>query len=207
MAVITSFNNLSMYNFGVMVVTEMNELDKQYLEQNIQIALAQKEIDLEDAIAVRQIKDVEQAERLLIVRRKKRMKQQQEMAAQNMQMQSQANAQSSQVSGQIEMQKKQLEAQIDAQRIQLETQAKAQLMELEYSFKIQIEQMKGDYGVVEQQIESGVKQQEQMASEDRKDARIDKQTIAQSKLIAQRQGDRPPLEEEVITNLTLFCQK
>jgi hypothetical protein len=203
MAVITSFNNLSMYNFGVMVVTEMNELDKQYLEQNIQIALAQKEIDLEDAIAVRQIKDVEQAERLLIVRRKKRMKQQQEMAAQNMQMQSQANAQSSQVSGQIEMQKKQLEAQIDAQRIQLETQAKAQLMELEYSFKIQIEQMKGDYGVVEQQIESGVKQQEQMASEDRKDARIDKQTIAQSKLIAQRQGDRPPLEEEVITNLTL----
>lgn len=203
MAVITSFDNLSMYNFGVMVVTEMNEMDKAYLEQNIQIALAQKEIDLEDAIAIRQIKDVEQAERLLVVRRKKRMKQQQQMAAQNMQMQAQANAESSQVAGQIEMQKKQMEAQIEAQRIQLETQAKAQLLELEYQYKIQLENIKGEYGIVEQQIESGVKQQEQAESENRKDARIDKQAAAQSKLIAQRQGERPPMEEEVRTNLTI----
>ena len=69
-----------MYNFGVRVVKEMEEAERQYLEQNIQIALSQKEIDLEDAIAVRQLKDINQAERLLIVRRKKRIAQQQQIA-------------------------------------------------------------------------------------------------------------------------------
>ena len=43
-------------------------LEKQYLEQNIQIALSQKELDIEDAIAIRQLKDVNQAERLLVIR-------------------------------------------------------------------------------------------------------------------------------------------
>jgi hypothetical protein len=200
MSVLSSFDNLSMYNFGVVVVSEMNEADKVYLEQNIQTALAQKEIDLEDAIAIRQIKDVEQAERLLVVRRKKRIKQQQEMAAQQAQLQAQSNAQAAQVAAQADMQKEQLKAQIEAQRIQLETQAKAQLIELEYQYKIQIEQLKGQYGVVEQEIESGVKAQADREAENRKDARIEKQAIAQSKLIAQRQGQRAPLEEEININ-------
>ena len=72
MDVLSSFRDLPMYNFGVRVVSDMNEIDKAYLEQNIQIALSQKEIDLEDAIAIRQLKDVDQAEQLLIIRRKKR---------------------------------------------------------------------------------------------------------------------------------------
>ena len=203
MAVLNSFDNLSMYNFGVVVVTEMNEMDKQYLEQNIQIALGQKEIDLEDAIAIRQIKDIEQAERLLVVRRKKRIKQQQEMAAQQSQMTAQVNAQQTQVAAQMEMQKKQMDAQIEAQRIQLETQAKAQLIQLEYQYKIQIEELKGQFGVMEQQIESGTQQQLESESENRKDQRIDKQALAQSKLIAQRQGERPPLDQDIVTNLTL----
>ena len=71
MSVLSSFNDLPMYNFGVQVVKEMEDKDKAYLEQNIQMALQQKELDLEDAIAVRQLKDVNQAERLLVVRRKK----------------------------------------------------------------------------------------------------------------------------------------
>jgi hypothetical protein len=203
MAVLSSFDNLSMYNFGVVVVTEMNEMDKQYLEQNIQIALGQREIDLEDAIAIRQIKDVEQAERLLVVRRKKRIKQQQEQAQQQAQVTAEVNAQQTQMAAQMEMQKKQMDAQIEAQRIQLEAQVKAQLIELEYQYKIQIEKMKGEYGVVEQQIESGNRMMADAEAENRKDQRIDKQALAQSKLIAQRQGQRPSLEEDIVTNLTI----
>lgn len=203
MAVLNSFDNLAMYNFGVVVVTEMNETDKAYLEQNIQIALGQREIDLEDAIAIRQIKDIEQAERLLVVRRKKRIKQQQEMAAQQAQLQAQSNAQAAQVAAQMDMQKEQLKAQIEAQKIQLEAQTKAQLIELEYQYKIQIEQLRGQFGITEQQIESGVRMQADQAAEDRKDQRIDKQAMAQSKLIAQRQGQRPPLDEDIVTNLTI----
>ena len=203
MAVLSSFDNLAMYNFGVMVVTEMNDTDKQYLEQNIQIALGQREIDLEDAIAIRQIKDVEQAERLLVVRRKKRIKQQQEQAQQQAQVTAEVNAQQTQMAAQMEMQKKQMDAQIEAQRMQLEAQVKAQLIQLEYQYKIEIEKMKGEYGVVEQQIESGNRMMADAESEKRKDQRIDKQALAQSKLIAQRQGQRPPLDQDVVTNLTL----
>ena len=86
MGVMNSFRNLSMYNFGVQVVKEMEDKDKEFLEQNIQMSIQQGQIDLEDALAVRALKDVNQAERLLIIRRKKRMQEQQAQAAQNSQM-------------------------------------------------------------------------------------------------------------------------
>jgi len=55
MAVLSSFSNLPMYNFGVRVVADMNEIDRMYLEQNIQASIAQGELDIEDAIAIRQL--------------------------------------------------------------------------------------------------------------------------------------------------------
>lgn len=196
MSVLSSFSKLPMYNFGVRVVSDMNDVDKAYLEQNIQVALAQKEIDLEDAIAIRQLRDIDQAERLLVVRRKKRIKQQQETAAMNSQMQAQMNQQTAMASSQGKMQEEQMKAQIDAQRIQIETQAKAQLMQLEYELKMQLENLKGNFGIAEQRIESGVKQNLENEKEDRKDDRVKKQAIQQSKLISQRKGERPELEDE-----------
>ena len=55
----------------------MNETDKIYLENIIHQALALREIDIEDAIAIRRLKDVDQAERLLVIRTSKRIKRQQ----------------------------------------------------------------------------------------------------------------------------------
>lgn len=196
MSVLSSFSKLPMYNFGVRVVSDMNDVDKAYLEQNIQVALAQKEIDLEDAIAIRQLRDIDQAERLLVVRRKKRIKQQQETASMNSQMQAQMNQQTAMASSQGKMQEEQMKAQIDAQRIQIETQAKAQLMQLEYELKMQLENLKGNFGIAEQRIESGVKQTLENEKEDRKDDRVKKQAVQQSKLISQRKGERPELEDE-----------
>jgi len=196
MSVLSSFSKLPMYNFGVRVVSDMNDVDKAYLEQNIQVALAQKEIDLEDAIAIRQLRDIDQAERLLVVRRKKRIKQQQETAAMNSQMQAQMNQQTAMASSQGKMQEEQMKAQIDAQRIQIETQAKAQLMQLEYELKMQLENLKGNFGIAEQRIESGVKQTLESEKEDRKDERVKKQAVQQSKLISQRKGERSELEDE-----------
>jgi hypothetical protein len=196
MAVLSSFSNLPMYNFGVRVVADMNEIDRMYLEQNIQASIAQGELDIEDAIAIRQLRDIDQAERLLIVRRKKRMKVRQEMAQQNSQFQAQANAQVAQVTSQAKMQEDQMKAQLDAQKIQLEAEAKAQLLQVEYGLKMQLAQLQGDYGVKEQQIESGVRQSADQEAEDRKDNRIKEQAVAQSKLIAQRKGDRSELEKK-----------
>jgi len=196
MKVLNSFKDLPMYNFGIQVMTDLNDRDRQYLEQNIQIALSQKEIDLEDAIAIRNIKDVDQAERLLVIRRKKRIAQQQAMQQQNIQMQSQANAQAAQAAAQAEVQKEQAMMQMEMQKKQMEFEMKAQLAQLEHKMRMELEQLKGEYGVIEQQIESQVKTSAETMKEDRKDKRVKKQAVEQSKLISQRQGQRGELPED-----------
>jgi hypothetical protein len=196
MAVLTSFDNLSMYNFGVMVITEMSDMERAYLEQNIQASIASGELDIEDAMAIRQLRDIDQAERLLVVRRKKRIKQRQEMAQQNTQFQAQANAQVAQVTSQAKMQEEQMKAQLEAQKIQLEAQAKAQLLQVEYQLKMQLAELQGQFGIQEQQIESGVRQNAEQEAEDKKSERIKEQAVAQSKLIAQRKGERPELNKQ-----------
>jgi len=202
MAILTSFDNLSMYNFGVVVMGEMDERAKIYLEQNINMALSQKEIDLEDAIAIRQLRDPEQAERLLVVRRKKRMKQRMEEAQQQAQFQAEANAQAAQIAAQSTMQAEQLKAQLEAQKIELETQAKAQLMDLQYAYEMQLQELKNQGAIQAQSVRSQTQEMNDFMKENRKDERIDKQAKAQSKLIAQRKGESPSFDSVSIEELT-----
>lgn len=196
MGVLSSFRNLAMYNFGVRVVKEMEEAERQYLEQNIQVALAQKEIDLEDAIAVRQLKDINQAERLLIVRRKKRMAQQQQIAMQNSQQQAQIQQQSAQATSEAKQQEMQLEAQLKAQELQLKAQLEAQLEEVKHGFNKEIEMIKAEAYSTRVNTEKEFKAAIETMKDDRKDERVKKQAVEQSKLISQRQGERGELEGE-----------
>lgn len=203
MKVLSSFSDLYMYNFGVMIRRDMDEKDRAYLEQNIQIALSQKEIDIEDAIAIRQLKDVDQAERLLVVRRKKRIKQQMEQAQQQAQMQAQSNAQAAQVAAQAEMQKLQMQAQLDMQKLQAKAQIDAQLLQIEYQYKTEIENIKAQATLGFKTEDQEFKEKLEVLKEDRKDDRLKKQTADQSKLISQRQGNRGELPEEtdILNNL------
>ena len=195
MSVLSSFSNLPMYNFGIKVQTEMDETEKSYLEQNIQIALAQKEIDLEDAMAVRQLKDVDQAERLLIVRRKKRMKEQQQIAQQNSQMQSQMNQATAQAASQGKMQEIQMMSQAKSQEIQADMQAKAQLLQIEYQLKMELEKVKGQSNQMMKAADMDFRKSIEDEKEKAKDDRVKKQAVEQSKLISQRQGKREELED------------
>ena len=196
MSILSSFKDLPMYNFGVRVVTNMNDEDRMYLEQNIQQSIAQGELDLEDAMAIRRLKDVDQAERLLVVRRKKRIKQRQQMAQQNSQMQAQANQQTAQVTAQLEAQKMQMEAQLDAQKAQIEAQVKAQLLEVEYGYKMELEKIKSQTRDSNLERQYGFQQSAEDKREKAKDSRIKKQAVEQSKLVSQRQGKRGELTEE-----------
>jgi hypothetical protein len=196
MAVLSSFGDLPMYNFGVKVQTEMDDTEKSYLEQNVQIALSQKEIDLEDAMAVRQLKDVDQAERLLIIRRKKRMRQQQEIAQQNSQMQAQMNQATAQASSQGKMQEIQMQSQSRIAEIQADAQAKAQLLQLEYQLKGQIEGAKVQATMGMKQQDMQFREELEDKKEKAKDERVKKQAVEQSKMISQRQGKRGELTDE-----------
>jgi hypothetical protein len=196
MKVLNSFANLPMYNFGVKVQTEMDETEKAYLEQNINQALAQKEIDLEDAIAIRQLRDIDQAERLLIIRRKKRMRSQQEMAQQNSQMQAQANQQTVMASAQAKAQEIQMQSQAKIAEIQADSQAKAQLLQLEYQLKSQLKTVEGTTQQMQRKEDMDFRAGIERQKEDRKDERVKKQAVEQSKMISQRQGKREELTGE-----------
>ena len=187
MAALTSFRDLPMFNFGVQVVKEMETEDKQYLEQSIQVALGQKEIDLEDALIVRNIKDVNQAERLLMVKRKNRQKEQAKIAQQNSQQQAQVAQQAAQTAAQAKQQELQTEAQLEMQKIQAKTQAEMELEKLKHEHRREIEMIRAQatlgFRTEDQEFrEAGDHEEEGKAS------RVDQQASLTSKLIAQRQG-------------------
>jgi hypothetical protein len=196
MDTLKEFKNLPMYNFGIVVTAEMDDEDKMYLESNIQQALAQKELDIEDAIAIRRLKDVDQAERLLIVRRAKRVKRMQDIAMQNSQMQAQAAGQSAQVASQAQAQLEQVKSQLSMQEKQLESNLATQRMQIEYQFKLELEKIKGLTATQMLAASTSAKENMQSTLEDRKDDRVVKQTVEQSKLISQRKGERGELQDD-----------
>ena len=207
MQALTSFKNLPMYNFGVVVVKDMEEKDKAYLEQNIQMALQQQEIDLEDAMAVRQLKDVNQAERLLIVRRKKRLAMRQQMAMENSQQQAQMQAQVAQQAQQAKMAEMQAEAQIDTQKMQMQAEIDMRMEQMRHEFRKEIEMIKAQATLGFKTDDQEFKEKIEVLKENRKDDRLDKQTSDQSKLISQRQGKREELPDSPNKLLNLLLKQ
>jgi len=190
-ATLEEMSELHLYDFGIFIELMPDDEEKAMLENNIQMALQQQTIDLEDAIDVREISNVKLANQVLKIRRKKKLEEQQLMKEQNMQAQAQANAMQQQAAAQMEVQKQQaltqseaqltqLKAQLEAQKMQFEIQAKQQLMALEFQFSMQLKGL---------EVENA-KQKETM-KEDRKDERTRIQASQQSELIEQRKGNQP----------------
>ena len=186
MKVLSSFEDLPMYNFGVQVHKEMESADKQYLEQSIQIALGQKEIDLEDAMMVRSMKDVNQAERLLMVKRKKRQKEQQAIAQQNSEMQSQQAQAASQAASQAKQQEMQMEAQLDSQKIQLKAQAEIQVATALHELHKEIEMIKAQATLGFKEDDQNFKEKLDVFKEEKKDSR---QQIQAEQQMAMKQAE------------------
>ena len=191
-ATLSEMGELHLYDFGIFIELAPDEEEKQLLENNIQVAIAQKAIDLEDAIDLRDIKNIKLANQLLKIRRKKKGERDQQMQERNIQAQAQANAQAQQVAAQAEVQKQQaliqiqsqleqLKAQNDLQKLKMEVDSKKELMQLEFQLNMQLKQ------VETQQID-----QKEKYKEDRKDDRTKIQASQQSELIDQRANAKPP---------------
>ena len=85
-------SELHLYDFGIFLELEPDEEEKQVLEQNIQVAMQQGGINLEDAIDIRHINNLKLANQLLKLKRKQKAKQDQQQQEKMMQMQAQAQA-------------------------------------------------------------------------------------------------------------------
>ena len=183
---------LNLHDFGIFLEMEPDDEEKAELAKNIQIALQTKEIDIEDAIDVKEIKNLKLANQLLKLKRKKKQEQAQATAQQNIQAQAQANAQLAEKSAMAEVQKQQAltaekvaieqaKAGYEMQRMQAEAQIKKELMATEFQYNIQLAQAAG-----------AATQQKEKEIEDRKDKRIEKEGTQQSELIQQRQTEGMP---------------
>ena len=131
---------LHLYDFGIFLELEPDEEEKAMLENNIQTALAQQLIDLDDAIDIRNVRNVKLANQVLKIKRKKKAERDQKMQQENMQAQAQANSQAQQVAAQTEMQKNQAKAQGDTQLEQIKAQSKLTYLQEEVRLKKELMQ-------------------------------------------------------------------
>ena len=195
-SILQEIKDLYVYDFGIFIDISPDEEQKAQLEANIQIALSKGDINLEDAIDIREIKNIKLANQLLKVKRVKKQEQEQKNAMQMQAIQAQQNLQSQQMAAQTAMAK-----------IQAESQAKMQLKQAEVAFEI--EKMKNEAMLKQQLMQTEFEMQMQIKGveveslkerenkkEEAKDKRVSIQNTQQSKLINQRKNNLPPINFE-----------
>ena len=195
-AILEEIKELYIYDFGIFIEVAPDEEEKAQLEQNIQMALSKNDINLEDAIDIRELKNIKLANQLLKVKRKKKQDQDQQFAMQQKQMDAQAKMQvvqmqseqemrRIQMEGQIQMQGKQAEVAFEIEKMKNEAILKQQLMQHEFNFNMQLK------GREEQSVDKREKEREKA-----KDKRISQANTEQSQLIQQRKNNLPPISFE-----------
>jgi len=199
-ATLSEMQNLHLYDFGIFIELMPDEEEKQMLENNIQVAIAQQSIDLEDAIDIREIKNIKLANQLLKLRRVKKQQRDQAVQQQNIQAQSQANMQAQQASAQLEVQKAQVLAQSEAQLEQLKAGLDSQKQAQEVEYKKQLMQLEFQMNMQLKNMEVEGQKSKEKEKEDRKDERTRIQATQQSELIDQRKSEKPPKNFESASN-------
>lgn len=194
--ILDEIKDLYLFDFGIFIEIAPDAEEKQALEGNIQQALAKENIDLEDAIEVRGIKNIKLANELLKVKRKRKQERLQREQLTQQQMQAQINMQSQQAAAQAAIQKAQMEAQA---KISIEkAKTDGRIMELQAEAKLKRELMYEEfvYNMQLKGVEVGGKKSVDEMKEDRKDQRVSQQSTQQSKLIQQRQQNTPAVNFE-----------
>ena len=196
-------SHLNLHDFGIFLDLEPDEEAKAQLEQNIQVALQSGGIDLEDAIDLRQIRNLKLANQMLKQKRRLKAERDQQAAQANIQAQAQANAQLAEQTALAETQKQevineqkialeQAKSQFEIQRMQTESQIKQTLMAEEFSYNMQLAKAR-----------SQVEKEKEKEIEDRKDERARIIGTQQSEMISQRQNDELPKNFESAGNDSL----
>jgi hypothetical protein len=191
-SILEDISNLYIYDFGIFIEMSPDEEQKAMLEQNIQMALSKGDINLEDAIDIREIRNLKLANQLLKVKRKAKQEQDQQKEMQKQAMITQQQLKSQQLAAQVAMQKIQAETQakmqyrqadvaFEIEKQKVEAQLKAQLMQQEFNFNLQLQ------GMTQSQLSQRENNKEKAKSD-----RISQQSTEQSQLITQRKNNLPP---------------
>jgi len=191
-ATLTEMSQLHLYDFGISIELTPDEEEKAMLENNIQAALGQNNIELEDAIDLREIKNIKLANQLLKIRRKKKIERDQKIQQENMQAQANANIQQQQAAAELEQQKQQQAAQTAISIAEAKSQFEIEALIAEADVKKQLMEIEFQYNMQLKSVETEGKKSVETGKEDRKDKRTKIQATQQSELIDQRKNDKPP---------------
>jgi len=198
--VLEEIKKLHMHDFGIFLELMPDEEEKQILENNIQVALQRDQIYLEDAIDIREIKNLKLANQLLKLRRRKKQELDRQIQMQNIQAQTESNTQAAQAAAMADMQKQQgiaeskvminkSQLEYDLAKLEREAAIKKELMQFEFDLNMQLKQM--DLQVINDK---------EKYKEDRKDKRTKIQATQQSELIEQRKANTGPKDFESAGN-------
>ena len=191
-SILGDISDLYIYDFGIFIELSPDEEQKQQLEANIQMALSKNDINLEDAIDIREIKNLKLANQLLKLKRVSKQDREEKMQMQQQAMQQQSQLKSQEMAAQVAMQKLQMETQakmqyrqadiaFEIEKLKAEADLKSRLMQQEFELNLQLRAMDA------QQLSSREDKREKAKSE-----RISQQNTEQSQLINQRKNNLPP---------------
>jgi len=195
-ATLEEIQKLHLYDFGIYLDLEPEEEEKSMLEQNIQMALQQNQIYLEDAIDIREIKNLTLANQVLKYKRVQKQEQDQAQQQQVIESQSQANQQATEAAAMQEVEKQQALADTQSQIEQAKSQFEIQRMQTEAEIKRELMAQEFEYDVKLKKMDIDISKQKEKEIEDRKDQRTKIQATQQSQMISQRQNDSLPTDFE-----------
>jgi hypothetical protein len=195
-SILSEISDLYIYDFGIFIEVSPDEEQKAQLEANVQMALSRGDINLEDAIDIREIKNLKLANQLLKLKRTNKEQREEKMAMQKQAMIAEQQLRSQEMAAQVSMQK-----------IQMETQSKIQIKQAEVAFDI--DKMKQEAMLKSSLMDKEFNYSQQLArinaealgyrettKEESKDKRISIQNTQQSKLIEQRKNNLPSINFE-----------
>ena len=195
-SILNDIADLYIYDFGIFIEVAPDEEQKAQLEANVQMALSKGDINLEDAIDIREIKNLKLANQLLKQKRKRKEDREEKMKMQQQAIQAQQQMQSQQMAGQMAMQKSQSEFEMKMKLKEVETQYNIKTLQVEAELKSHL--MAEEFGYTQQMngMQTELLSKREKEREISKDKRISLQNSQQSKLINQRKNNLPPLNFE-----------
>ena len=195
-ATLKEMSKLHLYDFGIFIELQPDEEEKQMLENNIQASISQGAIDLEDAIDLRNIRNIKLANQMLKITRKKKAEEKHKRELETQKAQGEAQAQASKAAAEAETQKAQAAHQLNMELEQAKGQIKSQQMQEEAAIKKELMQMEFEINMKLQQMNMEEVDMKETMKEDRKDERTKMQASQQSELIDQRLNKKPPKKFE-----------
>lgn len=192
-ALLDEIKDLYIYDFGIFLEVSPDEEEKAMLESNIQVALSKGDINLEDAIDVREIRNIKLANQLLKLKRAKNLEAMQQFEREKQMMITEAQMATQQAATEAKMVQIDKEKESKVEQLMVEGDEKRKTLELEAALKERLMAQEAQYRRELYEMQQQQLSERDKMKEDEKNMRERQRSSDQSKLIDQRRNNLPPV--------------